>query len=355
MERPHTPRELRKMRIGVIGAGTIGITHIVALRKMPGIEIVLAEKDPLKKAFVSQRFNIEETYDSFEELAQADVHGAIVALPVYLHLPAVKALADAGVGILCEKPLARNVKEALMIKECTTDNTFLMGFMKHFHPAVRFACTYLQEQSLGSLVGGISYKTQYAPKASWYLKKETAGGGCLLDIGCHMISLLLELSDAVPDSVFVNAGTRIREKHVEDEFFKTTKMERSDVEDWADIILKYPNYTFNLHLNWVQEDMPSFAEWTKLFFEAGTLEVDLISQLPIRIFSKKENRVIMPSGITTPWETLFEIENRHFLKCLKGESSPSVTVDDGVLVQRIIESGYHSSESGRFEPCSVGT
>ncbi len=342
------------MKIGVVGAGTIGITHIVALRKMASIDIVLAEKDPVKRAFVSRRFNIQETYDSFEELAAANIEGAVIALPVYLHVPAAKALAEAGINILCEKPLARNVKEAHKIKEYTEDVLFLMGFMKHFHPAVRFAVTYIKEKHLGRLLGAISHKTQYAPKAAWYLKKETAGGGCLLDIGCHMISLLLELSDAVPDSVFANTGTRVPEKIVEDEFFKTSTKESSDVEDWADLILNYPGYTVNLHVNWVQEDMPTFTEWTKLFFEKGTMEVNLISQLPIRIFSKKEKRVIQPSGITTPWETLFEIEDRHFIKCLKGESTPSVTVDDGIVVQQIVEAGYQSAESGRGEPCSGG-
>lgn len=342
------------MKIGVVGAGTIGITHIVALRKMSGIDIVLAEKDPVKKAFVSRRFNIQETYDSFEALAAAQIEGAIIALPVHLHVPAVKALAEAGINMLCEKPLAKNVKEAHTIKEYTENVLFVMGFMKHFHPAVRFAVTYLREKHLGNLLGALVHKTQYAPRAPWYLKKETAGGGCLLDIGCHMISLFLELSDAVPESVFANTRIQAPEKIVEDEFFKTSKKVPSNVEDWADIILKYPAYTANIHVNWVQEDMPSFTEWTKLFFEFGTMEVDLISQLPIRIFSKKEKKVIQPSGITTPWETLFEIEDRHFIKCLKGESTPSVTVDDGIMVQNIIEAAYQSAESGRFEPCSEG-
>jgi predicted dehydrogenase len=339
------------MRIGILGAGTIGITHLVALRKMPGIEIVLAEKDPVKRAFVSQRFNIKETYDSIEGLARSQVEGAIVALPVYLHLPAVQILAESGSALLCEKPLARNLEEAHHIKKVVGSSIFLMGFMKHFHPAVRAAIKYLQDDPLGSLVGGISYKTQYAPKASWYLKKETAGGGCLLDIGCHIVNLLLELADELPGSVFVNGGTRIPEKRVEDEFFKTSRTEPCDVEDWADLIMKFPQYTVNLHLNWVQEDMPSFAEWTKLFFEQGTLEVNLISQLPLRIYSKKEKRVILPSDITTPWETLFEIEDRHFIKCIKGESIPTVSVDDGVVVQQVLESGYKSMHSGRFEQC----
>ncbi|MGC1122335.1 MAG: Gfo/Idh/MocA family oxidoreductase [Candidatus Methanofastidiosia archaeon] len=338
------------MRIGVLGAGTIGITHIVALRKMPGIEIVLAEKDPVKRAFVSQRFNIKETHDSIEGLAHAQVEGAVIALPVCLHLPAVRELTESGAAILCEKPLARDLEEAYCIKKAA-GTMMLMGFMKHFHPAVRFAVKFLQENPLGALVGGLSYKTQYAPRASWYLKKETAGGGCLLDIGCHMINLLLELSDEMPESIFANGGTQIPEKQVEDEFFKTSRMESCDVEDWADVIMKFPQYTVNLHLNWVQEDMPSFAEWTKLFFEEGTVEINLISQLPLRIYSKNEKRVIMPSDVTTPWETLFEIEDRHFIKCIKGEATPSVTVDDGVLVQQIIESGYVSMHSGRFEQC----
>lgn len=339
------------MRIGILGAGTIGITHIVALRKMPGIDIILAEKDPVKRAFVSQRFNIKETHDSVEELARSHVDGAIVALPVWLHLPAVQTLAESGTAILCEKPLARTLEEAHSIEKATRSSMFLMGFMKHFHPAVQFAAKYLENHPLGLLAGGISYKTQYAPRASWYLKKETAGGGCLLDIGCHMVNLLLELSDSLPHSVFMNGGTRIPEKQVQDEFFKTSRTELCDVEDWADLIMKFPDHTLNLHLNWVQEDMPSFAEWTKLFFEHGTVEIDLISQLPLRIYSKKEKRVIMPSEITTPWETLFEIEDRHFVKCIKGESIPSVAVSDGIQVQQIIESGYKSMVSGRFEQC----
>ncbi|MBU7014840.1 MAG: Gfo/Idh/MocA family oxidoreductase [Theionarchaea archaeon] len=342
------------MRIGILGAGTIGITHIVALRKMSGIEIVLAEKDPVKRAFVSQRFSIKETHDSIEGLARAQVEGAIIALPVYLHLPAVQTLAESGAAVLCEKPLARTSQEAHNVKEAISDSTMLMGFMKHFHPAVQFAVRYLQDHPLGPLAGGISYKTQYAPRASWYLKKETAGGGCLLDIGCHMINLLLELSDDLPECVFMNGGTRIPEKRVEDEFFKTFRTESCDVEDWADLIMKFQDHTVNLHLNWVQEDTPSFAEWTKLFFERGTLELNLISQLPLRIYSKNEKRVIMPSDITTPWETLFEIEDRHFIKCIKGESTPSVTIDDGILVQEIIESAYKSMHSGRFEQCFRG-
>src|SRR5271168_509303 len=99
-------------RIALIGAGTIGRTHVRAATETPGVTIIgIADPSPAAKTLADE-FDIAWRPDHHALLAAARPDGAIVATPNALHVPLALDCIAAGVSVLVEKPIADTVEEA---------------------------------------------------------------------------------------------------------------------------------------------------------------------------------------------------------------------------------------------------
>src|SRR6267143_2354938 len=106
-----------RLRCAVIGAGGIGLDHLISLAACPrAASVAIAECNPQRAKEASERFRISRSYSDYRELLdQPDIDAVTIALPNHLHAPVAVAALEARKHVLLEKPMATNVKEAAKI------------------------------------------------------------------------------------------------------------------------------------------------------------------------------------------------------------------------------------------------
>lgn len=195
---------MKKIRLGLIGLGTIGHSHLRNCLNLKTAELA-AVADVSKKALASAKeMGVKTLYENYEGLlSDKSVDAVIIALPTFLHSDCIKKAAEAGKDILVEKPLARNVPEAKEIISSIEKNgvKLMVGYPYRFYQDFIDIKRGLANSELGDIQ--VAYATHvgsgpfvhraegYAPQPvpQWWFNKELTGGGALIDCGSHMINL----------------------------------------------------------------------------------------------------------------------------------------------------------------------
>jgi predicted dehydrogenase len=195
---------VQKIRVGIIGVGLIGKEHLNFYSKIDGVEVVAAadiNESELKN--VAEKYNIQGTYTSFEEMLQRDDIDAVdVCLHNNFHAPVTIKALQAGKHVYCEKPIAGSYADGKAMLEAAE------RYGKKLHIQLSFlysketkaAKVLIDEGKLGKLYHARStgYRRRGRPYVDGYgtqffTRKETAGGGALFDMGVYNISQLLYL------------------------------------------------------------------------------------------------------------------------------------------------------------------
>jgi predicted dehydrogenase len=185
------------LRIGLIGCGAVTErSHVPALLSTgERVKITAAvDRNPARADLISQMSGAK----AFKEIADAIPHcdAAIVALPHFLHAPASIQLLSAGKHVLVEKPMALNRAECDAIIAAANNSGAILGVgqMRRFCPAVATAKWLLAGGSIGKILRwkileGLIYCWPVA--SDFFFRRETAGGGVLMDTGAHTLDMLL--------------------------------------------------------------------------------------------------------------------------------------------------------------------
>ena len=125
------------LRVGVAGAGFIGMVHARAYKQISGVELVgIADPVDEKAESLAREVGCQRFYSYEDMLEQANLDIISICLPPEPHLPAAQAAAQAGVHLVMEKPITRTLEEAdRMISACQDAGVYLMtGFYPPFLP-----------------------------------------------------------------------------------------------------------------------------------------------------------------------------------------------------------------------------
>jgi len=191
---------MRKIRVGMLGAGTILDAHAPAYTaNSERCEVVaIATRDLDEKSVGRIREKLGggvQIFGDYEELlAKSDVDAVDVMLPHNLHLPAVAAAARAGKHVLVEKVMARNIDECdKMLKACEAAGVSLVvGHDRRYCPEWAALKEIAASGKLGKL---LFFKLEHNqnvifPKGSWVFKKDGIGGGAIMSCLTHQIDAL---------------------------------------------------------------------------------------------------------------------------------------------------------------------
>jgi predicted dehydrogenase len=195
------------VRVGIIGAGGIARSHARAYQRVPGVEIVaIADLLPERAEAMSREFNIPHVFTDHRKLLELDELDAVsVCTFNQAHRqPTVDAL-EAGKHVLVEKPLAFSLDDAVaMISAARRSGNILhTGFWQRWQPEIQAAKRMVDSGALGDLyyaqmIGG---GRRRIPGGS-FLRRDTAGAGPIVDIGCYNLDTFLFLAgDPRPVSV----------------------------------------------------------------------------------------------------------------------------------------------------------
>lgn len=216
---------MTKLRWGLIGCGDISRKRVApALNELATCELVAVNRAraELAESF-AQEFGARRWYADWRELlADSEIDAVYIATPVYLHVEQTIAAAEAGKHVLCEKPMAMNVAECdRMIAACEANGVKLgIAYYRHFYPVVQRAKAIIASGEIGKpVVAQINAFERFNPQPGedrhWLLEKSKAGGGPMMDFGCHRIEVLMNLFGSIRQTKSLT-GRALFDREVED-------------------------------------------------------------------------------------------------------------------------------------------
>jgi predicted dehydrogenase len=232
----------RRLRLGMVGGGQgafIGAVHRIAARLDDRYELVAGalSSDPerARASAAELRIAAERAYGSFQEMAEKEAARAdgidVVAIvtPNNLHHPVAKVFLEAGIHVICDKPMTTTVEDALDLVE-TVRRTGLVFVLTHnytAHPMVREARARVRAGELGRVrVVQVEYPQDWLTtkledtgqkQASWRTDPEQSGaGGAIGDIGSHAYNLAGFITGLEAESLCADLSTFVAGRRVDD-------------------------------------------------------------------------------------------------------------------------------------------
>jgi predicted dehydrogenase len=192
---PPSSPAIRRPRLGFAGVGWIGRNRLTAIAESGLAEIaaigdVVAENSSLA---AEQAPNATIT-TRFEDLLSLDLDGLVIATPSALHAQQVVQAAEAGLAVFCQKPLGRNAEETQRaIDAARAANRLLAVDLSYrFTTGMQRIRELIQSGALGRVYAiEAVFHNAYGPDKPWFYDPVLAGGGCLLDLGIHLVDLAL--------------------------------------------------------------------------------------------------------------------------------------------------------------------
>jgi predicted dehydrogenase len=336
-DRNRRRRKSKKLRYAVVGLGHIAQNAVLPAfanaRRQTELTALVSD-DPAKLAELKRQYDVPLTYsyDQYDEcLNSGEIDAVFIALPNHLHCEYTVRAAEAGVHVLCEKPMAVTADECRkMVHACETAGVRLMiAYRLHFDLANLKAVEIAQSGELGELRLFESLFTINVREGNIRLDREK-GGGTLYDIGIYCINAARYLFQDEP--IRVQAFSKSRGS---DRF--------DDVDEMTAAVLEFPQQrlaTFTSSFG-VPEISTLRVVGTKgnLRMEPAYDYVDrLVHYLSVegrhskRVFAKRDQ---------------FAAELIYFANCVRDGRDPEPNGVEGLADVQIIEALYRSSETGR--------
>ena len=317
-------------RWGIIGCGDIVRRRVApALNALSDCKIAaVARRNPDRLEVCRLELHAECGFPDWRDLVRDDSIDAVyIATPVHLHCKQVMEALHSGKHVLCEKPLGMTADECHTIMAASRQSAGSLGvaYYRHFYPAVRRVKEILESGEIGNpiLVKAEACET-FLPQADhprrWILEKQSAGGGCLMDFGCHRIEVMLYL-----------LGEEVAAGGVSGNVYAD-----HDVEDTATVAIQFANGANGI----VSVTRGGTVEWDTLCVlgTAGSVQVDNLNGGGLTIISEKGTRQETLPCHANPHQPMIEA----FCQSIAEGRPPDVDAETGWRVQRIIDAVYRN-------------
>ena len=187
------------IRLGFLGTGWIGRSRMEAMLAT-GDAQAIGICDPGQEMAQQARELAPETQlvGSLDELLELGPDGVVIATPSALHAEQCIRAFDAGVAVFCQKPLGRTAVEVEAVLEAARRADRLLGVdLSYRHTAAMQAIRdRIRAGELGKVFGAdLTFHNAYGPQSGWFWDPRLSGGGCLIDLGVHLVDLALWLFD----------------------------------------------------------------------------------------------------------------------------------------------------------------
>jgi predicted dehydrogenase len=335
--------------VGLLGSGFIAESYADALLDVRNAELVACfSRNSKRSAAFAEKWKIKACATMDEVCADPRVEIVIVALPNEVHLEAVEIAAKHKKAIICTKPLGRTEKEAQAILDAANKAGVWHGYAESsvFSPNVAKAYEMVEAGGIGKLLTMRAREGHSGPHAPHFWDAETAGGGALLDMGCHTVESARHFfgKDNKVTEVLAWGATMAHQD-------KTTG------EDTAVALLKFAGGQMaTIESSWIERGgMQLRHEFVgshgRLVTDSSVGPVWGFIENPVGYTVEKadsETGWVYP----VPEETRaygYSQQMRHFIDHFVAGKAPSETFEDGVIVNRIIDACYRSMKTGQWE------
>jgi len=182
-------------RLGFVGLGWIGRSRLQAVAEAEVAKIVGLHDVQVSAVDEAQKLSCDAVqFASFEELLNLSLDGIVIATPNSLHAEQSIAALERGIAVFCQKPLGRNARETQKIVDAARAADRLLGVDLSYRaiPAMRSVSGLVESGELGKVFAvDAKFHNGYGPDKAWFRDFSLAGGGCVLDLGPHLLDLAL--------------------------------------------------------------------------------------------------------------------------------------------------------------------
>ncbi len=342
-------------KISMLGAGFIGMFYTKTIQRSRSKDVVsmVFNRTPENARTFAENYNIPRWTGNMDEaINDPETDVVVVALPNYQHKEAIIKAAEAGKAVLCTKPLARTGKEAKEILESVEKAGVFHGYLEDlvYTPKTLKALDFVRKGTLGRILWARSRETHPGPHASWFFDKELAGGGALIDMGCHCAEICRSFigKDVRPVEAMGQLDTLVHPIAAEDFSIGLVRFENSAVAQIES------SWTFRGGMDLRDEISGTegtiwLNHWLRTGFEVFTSGggTGYVSEK-----SEAEKGWLFPVGNEEDGLGYIEMFNDMF-DAIDDERKPVEDFYDGYVVNCILDSIYKSAETGKWEPVEI--
>ncbi|HEX5217940.1 MAG TPA: Gfo/Idh/MocA family oxidoreductase [Verrucomicrobiae bacterium] len=182
-------------RLGFLGLGWIGRHRLKAIAQSAAAEMAVLA-DPVHDAVIAGRAIAPRAMEArdLDELLDFDLDGIVIATPSALHAEQAMAALDYGCAVFCQKPLGRTAAECrALVAKARAVNRLLGVDLCYRHTAgMKSIRQVIRAGELGDVYAAeMVFHNAYGPDKPWFYDARLSGGGCLIDLGTHLIDLAL--------------------------------------------------------------------------------------------------------------------------------------------------------------------
>ncbi|OCX67261.1 oxidoreductase [Thioclava sp. SK-1] len=229
----------RPIRLGMVGGGTgamIGNVHRIAARIDGEYDLVAGalSSTPEKSAQSAAQVGIapDRSYTDFEQMAQAEaarddgIEAVTICTPNHLHYPAAKAFLNAGIHVICDKPMTASLQQARDLADVAANSKSLFILTHNYsaYPQLRLARELVAAGHLGAVrLVQVEYAQDWLAKptqtkqAQWRTDPARAGaGGAIGDIGTHAFQIARFVSGECPQKLACDLTSFVPGRRVDD-------------------------------------------------------------------------------------------------------------------------------------------
>lgn len=327
------------MKIGLASFAHVHAAGYAALlNDRPDVELLAADPgadpgDATRGAGLADQLGVR-LVGSYEDLLTENLDGIVVCSENSRHRPIVELAAQAGVHVLCEKPIATRLPDArAMIDACRTAGVALMiAYPVRFSPHFQRLKDTVAAGEIGPVLACTGTNNGQIPidARAWFVDPELAGGGSLMDHTVHVADLLLDLLPAAPESVYAQTNTILHADRVE-------------VETGGLVLLDYPDGTVaTIDCSWSRP--ATYPTWGGVTLEVagteGTISTDIFGAA-LRGWGRDGE---LWRGDGTDLDALLL---ERFLQVARGERAAEPDGEIGYTTLQIVTAAYESVRTGR--------
>lgn len=343
------------MNIAMLGSGFIARFYAESLqgyRSKDKIVSIYSRRDSSARSF-AEHYKVPFVTTNMEDaINRPEVDVVCISLPNNIHEEAVMLCCKHKKPVIVTKPLGRNAEEAKRMLDAVEKAGIFNGYLEDLVYAPKFLKAHqsIQEGALGRILWAKSRETHPGPHSDWFWDIEQAGGGCILDLGCHCVEITRTYigKDIRPVEVMCWADTQVKP---------------IDAEDHAIALIKYENGAIGqFEVSWTFRGGLDLRD--EVMGTEGTIWINNFLRTGFEMFTtgKGANYVAEKAESNQGWQfpvgdEVNELGYNHMFmdmfNAMEEGREPKETFYDGYVVNAILDAAYRSAKSKNWEPVQL--
>ncbi|NMA85205.1 MAG: Gfo/Idh/MocA family oxidoreductase [Epulopiscium sp.] len=326
---------MKKVKIGILSFEHMhAFSYAIGLLKLPNVELVGIWDDQTFRGTEMASKLKTKYYSDYQEFLKEEMDGVIICTSNVLHKKMAVAAAKAGKHILVEKPFATNEEDARAMIEAAKENNvqIMTAFPMRFDTSILEAKAAVDRGEIGDIISITGINHGKIP-SGWFISKELAGGGAVMDHTVHLADLMRWFTGSEYTTVYCESGELIHNK---------------GIDDCGIVTVEFENGVFGtIDCSWAHHK--NYPIWPDIYMRIvgtkGVLEVDAFKQTQ-KLVDASTNEIHEIGWGSSADDGLV----KEFVRVVQTGDEPKVTGIDGTRAMEVAIAAYRSTESHQVEP-----